>query len=222
MRLYIIRHADPDYENNTITSQGRKEAKALAKRMKSTGIDHIYCSPLGRAIDTMKYSARLMHLEYTIQDWTKEIPITTELEPWGKMSIVDVPGEVIRGEKPYNRSLELQSWFNNLEKESDSFLLKHGYERRDGMYRIIQSNTKKIAVFCHAGMGMAWIAHLLAIPLSNFWSGFWPAPSSVTTILFEERSETWAVPRCIGFGDVSHLYKSRLPISSRGLIANQY
>lgn len=30
MRLYIIRHADPDYPNNTITPEGHLEAQALA------------------------------------------------------------------------------------------------------------------------------------------------------------------------------------------------
>ncbi len=29
MRLYIIRHADPDYPNNTITPEGHLEAQAL-------------------------------------------------------------------------------------------------------------------------------------------------------------------------------------------------
>ena len=33
MRLYIIRHADPDYKNDTITVFGHKDAQALAKRL---------------------------------------------------------------------------------------------------------------------------------------------------------------------------------------------
>ena len=32
MRLYIIRHADPDYPNRTITEKGHLEAQSLAKR----------------------------------------------------------------------------------------------------------------------------------------------------------------------------------------------
>lgn len=32
MRLYIIRHAEPDYENDTITAEGHKQAEALAKK----------------------------------------------------------------------------------------------------------------------------------------------------------------------------------------------
>lgn len=39
MRLYIIRHADPDYPNNTITPEGHLEAQALAKRLSSHGLD---------------------------------------------------------------------------------------------------------------------------------------------------------------------------------------
>jgi probable phosphoglycerate mutase len=47
LRLYIIRHGDPDYINNTITPQGHLEAQALAKRLEREGITRIYSSPLG-------------------------------------------------------------------------------------------------------------------------------------------------------------------------------
>ncbi|MCA1595762.1 MAG: histidine phosphatase family protein, partial [Chloroflexi bacterium] len=57
MRLYIIRHADPDYPNNTITEDGHKEARALADRLAAEKLDRIYCSPMGRAIDTARYTA---------------------------------------------------------------------------------------------------------------------------------------------------------------------
>ena len=30
MRIYIIRHGDPDYEHDTLTPRGEKEALALA------------------------------------------------------------------------------------------------------------------------------------------------------------------------------------------------
>lgn len=54
------------------------------------------------------------------------------------------------------------------------------------------------------------------------WAGFWVAPSSVTTIVFEKRSENYAMPKCLGFGDTSHLYKEGLPIRPRGLLGNFY
>jgi hypothetical protein len=75
-------------------------------------------------------------------------------------------------------------------------------------------------VFCHGGFGLTWLAHLLALPLPLVWSGFWLPPSSVTTMLFDERSPEWAVPRCIGLGDVSHLYAAGLQVQARGIMAN--
>ena len=35
MRILLIRHGDPDYENDALTEAGRKEAEALSERMKS-------------------------------------------------------------------------------------------------------------------------------------------------------------------------------------------
>jgi len=42
----------------------------------------------------------------------------------------------------------------------------------------------------------------------------------VTSVLFEERSQTFAVPRCIAMGDTSHLYAGGMSVRPRGLIAN--
>ena len=97
---------------------------------------------------------------------------------------------------------------------------RQGYERINGRYKINESSEDQIAVFAHAGLGICWLSHLLEIPLHVMWSSFWLAPSSVTTILFEERSPNWAVPRCIGLSDVSHLHKHGLEVKPRGLKAN--
>jgi probable phosphoglycerate mutase len=75
-------------------------------------------------------------------------------------------------------------------------------------------------MFCHGGFGLMWLAHLLEIPFPLVWAGFWLPPSSVTTVLFEERSSAWSVPRCIGLGDVAHLYAAGLPVSPAGIMAN--
>jgi hypothetical protein len=61
---------------------------------------------------------------------------------------------------------------------------------------------------------------LLEIPLPLFWGSFWLAPTSVTTVLFDERSKKWATPRVLGLCDVSHLYAENIPVSLHGLKAN--
>ena len=103
---------------------------------------------------------------------------------------------------------------------SDAFFAQRGYVREGGRYRICQANRDRIAVFCHGGFGLWWLSHLLEIPLPLVFSGFFLPPSSVTTVLFDERSSTWAVPRCLGVGDVSHLYAAGLPVSNSGVKAN--
>ena len=92
--------------------------------------------------------------------------------------------------------------------------------QEEGRYRILEPNERKIAVFCHMGFGLAWLAHLLEMPLPLLWAGFWLAPSSVTTILMETRSEQWAVPR-LSLGDVSPLRRQTVG-QRQGIIANFY
>lgn len=105
-------------------------------------------------------------------------------------------------------------------QHSDEFLKTLGFERQGTRYRVLHPNVEKIAIFCHGGFGLTWLAHLLQIPLTIMWSGFWLPPSSVSTILFDQRSPDWATPRCIGLSDTSHLYAADLPIKPRGIKAN--
>jgi len=233
MRLYLIRHGDPDYEKDVLTPAGILEAKALAKRLEKEGIDEIYYSPLGRARETMSYTAQLTGIKPELLEWTEEIYYYLEVENWGRTHVFNIPGEVVRSIKqgeyydnwfqraPYNDP-GLLKLLENINEQSDLFFARHGYKKEGNLYRIEKQNSKKIAVFAHAALGLAWLSHLLAIPTNIMWSSFWPATSSVSTILFEERSPTWAVPRCLGLGDVSHLYAENLPVKPVGLSANFY
>ena len=232
MRLYIIRHADPDYPNNTITAHGHLEAAELGKRMAAIAATHIYTSPLGRARDTAKYTCDLMRREPIVEEWTAELSdYHIEAEPWGKLCAWDWPGEVVRGgasmptHSDWHRmdgfgDPKLRERFGVIQKHSDEFIARHGYQREGGRYRPVRPNRDKIAVFCHGGFGLCWLAHLLEIPLPLMWSGFFLPPSSVTSVLFDERSATWAVPRCLGVGDISHLYAAGMAMQPRGIQAN--
>ena len=222
MQLYIIRHADPDYKNHTITPDGHLEAEALSRRLKAMGVNKIFCSPLGRARDTMQYTAKLLNLESETEEWTKELSdMLLEDSDWGPLMAWDLPGEIQLADNPdasstdWNnlpefKDLNLMERYANIGKNSDLFIKKLGYKREGRKYRCIQPNEDKVAVFCHGGFGITWIAHLLNIPLRIMWSGFSLSPSSVTIISFDTASEIWVVPRCKAFGDTSHLYESGL------------
>ena len=231
MRIYLIRHAEPDYAKDTITPQGHREAEAVARKLSTESITHLYSSPLGRAKDTAEYTSRSTGLPVTILDWTAELPLKN-IDPASSVGAQwDINGETVRGQPelpslsswrsfPYFDNEPLHTAYDLVVRHSDEFLSGYGYERIDGKYRISSSNRARVAVVAHGGFGLTWLAHLLAIPLPLMWTGFFLATSSVTTVLFDERSSEWAVPRCINVGDTGHLYARGLALSQAGLKAN--
>ncbi|HUX20154.1 MAG TPA: histidine phosphatase family protein [Spirochaetia bacterium] len=234
MRLYIIRHADPDYVRDTITEAGHKEARALSERLMREELDEIYSSPMGRAQATAAYTAEALRKAVEILPWTHEISdAAIEIEGYGRMAAWDAPGELVLEneadleasgwmETPWSRQVGLMAHYQRIAEASDAFLLQKGYRRVGKRYEVVGASEKKIALFCHGGFGLCLLSHLLRIPVVYMWAGFWLPPSSVTTILFETRSERWALPRCLSMSDMSHLHAAGLPQSFSGLLGNHY
>lgn len=229
MRLYIIRHADPDYANNTITAFGHREAQALAPRLAREGVTRIYSSPLGRAVDTARYTAESLGLDVTIEPWMHELSDMIISTDEGTFAAWDMPGALIRSHPellgcsedvaglPYMGDIPILEALGEIEDGSRALLSSLGYERDGPIYRCEAASRERVALFCHDGFGRVLISQLLGIPLGLLWAGLWLPPSSVTTMLFERRSPNIAVPRCIGFGDTSHLYEAGLPVRPRGI-----
>lgn len=226
MRLYIVRHAEPDYANDALTAAGRLEAAALAEYLSRQQLTHIECSTMRRAKETAHFTAEKIGLSPRYHDALRELDWHTQLDDWGRLSAWDVPGEILRAIGDSDaRSTQIDARYvapfrdgiEEIRAFSDDFLEAFGYRRDGGRYEQLNRNRYRIAVVCHGGLGLTLLAHLLAMPLHLFWCGFWLPPSSVTTIAFEERSPRWAVPRCIGVGDVGHLQSAGLPISPMGL-----
>ena len=73
MLLYIIRHAEPIYNPDTLTEKGRMQAQALAKRLAVHGLTTVYSSPSGRAMETAKATCDMLGLGLNIEEWTREV-----------------------------------------------------------------------------------------------------------------------------------------------------
>ena len=230
MRLYIIRHADPDYGNDSLTPSGHLEAKALAQRMVQIQPDRIFCSPKGRAVATAQCTSDLLGTKLEIEQWTREMDCRFDHPRHGRLMVWDCPGEDLRSddalrsgawhELEFFRDPSIREAVEQLHRDSDRFLTSLGYVRQKARYRAVSGNELRIAMFCHGGFGLTWLAHLLHLPLPLAWSGFWLSPASITTILFEHRSDDWAIPRCIGLGDIAHLNQAGLKRNYSGLKAN--
>ena len=74
MRLLFIRHGDPDYENDTLTAKGIREAECLAEHIKKIQLDEICQSPLGRAKKTLEVAIPKTDLTIKTLGWLKEFP----------------------------------------------------------------------------------------------------------------------------------------------------
>ena len=215
-----------------MTPAGHAEARALAGHLAGVGLNALYASPRGRARITAQYTAERIGLPVTIEPWTGELD-GLRIKDYGR-AIWDIDGATLRSPElladlnhwqavPPLDNPTLQRHMQTIQAGSDDFLARLGYTREDHRYRVTAGPAQRsatVALFAHYGFGLAWLSHLLGIPLPLLWSGVYLHPSSVTTILFDERTPGCAVPRLTGMGDISHLHKAGLAPSYAGLIAN--
>ena len=72
MRIIFIRHGDPDYEKDSLTEKGWREAALLAERVSRWKVTDFYVSPLGRAQDTASLSLKKMGRQAQTLPWLRE------------------------------------------------------------------------------------------------------------------------------------------------------
>ena len=87
MKLLIIRHADPDYENDSLTEKGRKEAELLSNRISAMDVKEFYVSPLGRARETADFTLNKMNRTAEVLPWLREFDARIYDEELGKERI---------------------------------------------------------------------------------------------------------------------------------------
>lgn len=224
MKLLIIRHADPDYSIDSLTEKGHREAAFLAEKLSKLDIKAFYVSPLGRAQDTAGYTLRKMNRTATTCEWLREFSPTINRPdcttkrriPWDWL-----PQDIEQYDELYNKN----TWYTNplmqegkigeeynwVSDNLDALLAAHGYVRDGKFYRAEHPNNDTIVFFCHFGVESVLLSHLLNIAPSAIWQGFCAAPSSVTTVVTEERRKGIASFRTSSFGDISHLYANNEP-----------
>ena len=74
------------------------------------------------------------------------------------------------------------------------------------MLSVNNSNHDTIVLFCHFGVECVLLSHIMSCSPMVFWHNFVALPTSVTTLITEEREKGIATFRCQQFGDISHLY----------------
>ena len=218
MKLLIVRHADPNYAIDSLTPTGWEEAELLADRIARLDVKNFYVSPLGRAQDTASLTLKKIGRTAEILPWLQEFPPTMQ-KPYEDFlsALWDwLPADWTAEPRFYDPDLwytvpvfaeaGAEAALRAVTDGLDTLLAKHGYVRNGRIYRAEAPNEDTIVLFCHFGLECVLLGHLLNVSPMILWHGTCAAPTSVTTVITEERREGIAIFRVNGFGDISHLW----------------
>lgn len=131
MRLLFIRHSDPDYEHDSLTEKGRREAELLSRLAPDLNLGDVYVSPLGRAQETASYCLKTTGKKARAADWLMEFGTDLDLNEYPNLRraygniplLADLqkrPGG-IESHKSYWRLLHPESirrYLDDMEKDS--------------------------------------------------------------------------------------------------------
>lgn len=189
MEIVIIRHAQPEWVrdglnvvNPPLTQLGQEQAQAVASSLQSEHFDHIFVSPLTRAVQTAEPILKALNREMVIADWLEEIrdpmwhgtPEERAQEAWkaekqktshdrwtgldGGENVVDFVDRINVGTSGFLKSFGLERSDNSLPVWHQTDAYEHG---------------QRIALVCHAGTGSVAICHMLGLqPTPWEWERF--------------------------------------------------
>ena len=233
MKILLIRHGDPDYEHDTLTEQGWREAELLAQRMKTIPVDGFYLSPLGRAQDTASVTLKALNRTGETLPWLREFrgcieePFTGQRRcPWNMMPQYWTNQELLLDpirwrEDGILRTGDVAEVYEETAAGVDELLSRYGLQRQGNLY-VGENQPKTIALFCHFGISMAILSHLMLISPAVLWHAVFLPTTSITTLVTEERLPGKIFFRCSSMGDASHLEGQDKPLGRSGLFSESY
>ncbi|MBD5460602.1 MAG: histidine phosphatase family protein [Lachnospiraceae bacterium] len=233
MRILFIRHGDPDYEHDTLTEKGHREAALLAERIEQWNVGDCFVSPLGRAQATASYSLQKLGITAQTMDWLREFPaqldinLSAQLQDaypdtfreggrYGKRIVWDMLPSYMTAHPEYSdrnawrnsevtRCSDMNQVYDYVTSQFDRLLAGYGYVREGSLYRVTRENTATVTFFCHFGITAVLLSHLWSLSPFTMLHDLVLAPTSVTEVVTEERQQGIASFRGTKLGDVTHL-----------------
>ena len=175
MRIVFVRHGEPNYEKDCLTPLGQLQAQAAAERLREEGIEAIYSSPFGRAMETAQAASELLGIKpiHTLQ-FMHELywgsvdgnPTFANGHPW------DIADDLARKgwdltrtdwpEHPYFTNNKVTAEVARVARETDAWLETLGYAREGAYYRCVRKDDQQhtVALFSHGGSSAAALAHI--------------------------------------------------------------
>ncbi len=215
MKIYFIRHGHPNYKLDCLTELGHEQATIAAEELRNSGIEAIYSSSKGRAMQTAEHTAQLLGLPIESCDFMREIgwkskdetPIVANGHPWDvskyrvsqNQSLINVDWHE---DEPYCRSIIVER-VKIVADGIDAWLSELGFVREGEFYRVADDIPyKTVAMFSHAGASSAALSHMLNIPFPQFCGLFKINLVSSFVVEFDERSGELVYPQIMFIDDV--------------------
>jgi len=216
MRIVFVRHGHPDYAHDCLTALGRTQAAAAALRLKDEGIEQIYSSTRGRAMETARYTADQLGLEVIPCDFMREID-------WGGQNGEDIPFDGHPWEAAFDMarhgaSLLSPTWaeeepfcrnkvvehVQHIAQATDAWLLGLGYRREGLYYRRAGDGPQTVAAFGHGGALAAMLGHMFNLPFPFMCAAMGPDFTGITVVTLPDSGEM-ASPHLDLLGDARHI-----------------
>ncbi|MFW6061745.1 MAG: histidine phosphatase family protein [Planctomycetota bacterium] len=204
MNIYLIRHAEPNYETDNLTPTGLIQAQRLADYLADVQFTHLYCSPLGRARATLTPALATQRAEPITLDWLRELEAQLPDGRWcWNVTLADLferPGlaRQIESFMADQQTRLLARW--------DSLLAGHGYQREGLLYHLPRASRQKpiAAMFCHAGLITTLLAGLFQLPLAATYARLKYPPTGITHLQISHH-DGFADLRLVSYAARPHL-----------------
>jgi probable phosphoglycerate mutase len=171
----LIRHGEQEMDifnvrvgeiiNAPLSDMGRRQAKAVGERLRSTKLDKIYSSPLDRARETADaIHKHHMHVAFQLVDDIKEFDMFAQLDQTKSlMEQLDLPafGKAMKARNDTHSKLPLA----HLSEDSDFFTARVV----QAIDKILLDNIgNRIAIVAHQQVINAYLAHCFKSPMDDF------------------------------------------------------
>lgn len=218
MKIIFVRHAHPDYKLDRLTDIGRKQAEACAERLANEGIEKIYASSQGRALETAAPTADRLGLAVEARDFIRELEchskdgsvLLGEGHPWYVTDAhVAMGADITRADwrqlDPYCRSVVVER-VDLVERGTDEWLAELGYVRECQYYRVVGDDTDRtVAMFSHSCSSTAALAHMLNMPFPLLSGVLHPDFTSITVLTLSNEKGALITPRIEVLNDARHI-----------------
>ena len=208
MKIYFVRHGHPNYRDDCLTELGHKQAAAAAVRLFDCGIERVFASTKGRAMQTAAHTAKSLGLDVIPCDFMREItwgssngePILANGHPWDLADLAVADGQSLKDEAwrigtgyAHNQAVaSVQTVTDGL----DAWLETLGYAREGEYYRITNEIPyQTVAMFSHGGSSTAALSHMFNIPFPQACAAFHVDFASVTVVEFADTVGALVYPK---------------------------